>query len=155
MSSNNFEGEMLQSEDPKETLNPKANGSKRPRQRTQKPLKRQRLTSHIDLNKITDYWIWGYFDQYKPVRQYKRVVRCLVQVQRKNGAELCDHFLGSDNSTGNFIVYLAIHRITKESHERKMNEIRNNNQVSQPCIDEMIRNNPNIKVIETENLLES
>jgi len=25
-------------------------------------------------------WIWGYFDQYKPVRQYKRIVRCLIQV---------------------------------------------------------------------------
>ncbi|CAG8740951.1 10067_t:CDS:2 [Funneliformis caledonium] len=133
MFSNNFEGEMLQSEDPEKAPSPKANSSKRPRQRTQKSLKRQRLTPHVDLNKITDQlvlipnakppgksWIWGYFDQ------------CLVQVQRKNGAEPCGHFLGSDNSTGNFIVHLATHRITEESHERKMNEIRNNNQVSQP-----------------------
>ena len=113
---------MLQPEDPEEAPSPEANGSKRPRQRTQKPLKRQRLTPHVDLNKITDQlvlipnakppgqsWIWGYFDQYKPAGQYKRVVRCLVQVQRKNGAELCGHFMGSDNSTGNFIVHLATH----------------------------------------------
>ncbi len=158
MSSNNFEEEMLQPEDPEEAPSPEANGSKRPRQRTQKPLKRQRLTPHVDLNKITDQlvlilnaklsgqsWIWGYFDQYKPAGQYKRVVRCLVQVQRKNGAEPCGHFMGSDNSTGNFIVHLATHRITEESHKRKINEVRNNSQMSQPRIDEMIRNNPNIK----------
>ncbi|CAB4388910.1 unnamed protein product [Rhizophagus irregularis] len=29
----------------------------------------------------------GYLDQYKLVGQYKRIVRCLAQVQRKNGAE--------------------------------------------------------------------
>ncbi len=33
MSNNNFKEEMLQSEDPEEALNPKANGLKRPRQR--------------------------------------------------------------------------------------------------------------------------
>ncbi|CAG8499264.1 17978_t:CDS:2 [Funneliformis caledonium] len=108
MSSNNFEGEMLQSEDPEEALSPKANSSKRSRQRIQKPLKWQRLTPH-------------------------------------NSAEPCGHFLGSDNSTGNFIVHLTTHQITEESHERKMNEIRNNNQVSQPRIDETIQDNPNIK----------
>ena len=53
--------------------------------------------------------------------------------------------MGSDNSTGNFIVHLATHRITEESHKRKMNEVQNNSQVSQPRIDEIIRNNPNIK----------
>ena len=54
MSNNNFEEEMLQPEDPEEALSPKANGSKRPRQRTQKPLKWQRLTPYVNLNKITD-----------------------------------------------------------------------------------------------------
>ena len=55
--------------------------------------------------------------------------------------------MGSDNSTGNFIVHLATHRITEESHRRRMSEIRNNNQLSQPRIDEIIRNNPDINVI--------
>ncbi|CAG8718400.1 54_t:CDS:2 [Funneliformis caledonium] len=104
MSSNNFEEEMLQSKDPEEALSPKANGSKRPRQRTQKPLKWQRLTPHVDLNKITDQLV---------------VVRCLVQVQRKNSAEPCGHFLDSDNSTGNFIVHLATHRITEKIMREK------------------------------------
>ena len=53
--------------------------------------------------------------------------------------------MGSDNSTGNFIVHLATHRITGKSHKRKMDEIRNNSQLSQPRIDEIIRNNPDIK----------
>ena len=53
--------------------------------------------------------------------------------------------MGSDNSTGNFIVHLVTHRITEESHKRKMNEIRNNGQLSQPRIDEIIRNNSDIK----------
>jgi hypothetical protein len=39
--------------------------------------------------------------------------------------------MGSDNSTGNFIVHLATHRITEESHKRKMSEIRNNSRLSQ------------------------
>ena len=54
--------------------------------------------------------------------------------------------MGFDNSTGNFIVHLATHRITEESHRRKMKEIQNNSgQLSQLCIDEIIRNNPDIK----------
>jgi hypothetical protein len=53
--------------------------------------------------------------------------------------------MGSDNSTGNFIVHLATHRITEESHKRRMSEIQTNNQLSQPRIDEIIRNNPDIK----------
>ena len=52
--------------------------------------------------------------------------------------------MGSDNFTGNFIAHLATHQITEESHRRKMNEVQNN-QVSQPRIDEIIQNNPNIK----------
>ena len=90
-------------------------------------------------------WIWGYFDQYKPVGQYKRIVRCLVQVQRKNSTKLYGYFMGSNNSISNFIVHLATYWITEESHKRKMNEVQNNDQVSQLCIDEMIWNNPNIK----------
>jgi hypothetical protein len=153
MSSDNFE-EMPQLEDFEEASRPEASGSRRPRQRAHK---RQRLTPHVDLNKTTEQlelipnakppgqsWVWGYFDQYKPIGQYKRVVKCLVQVQKKNGVEPCGHFMGSDNSTGNFIAHLATHRITEESHRRKMNEAQNN-QVSQPRIDEIIRNNPNIK----------
>src|SRR6266496_1368424 len=119
--------------------------------------KRNKVSGKVDLNKIIDQlvlipnakppgqsWIWSYFDQYQPTEQYKRIVKCLVQVQRKNGAEPCGHFMGSDNSTGNFIVHLATHRITEESHKRKMNEIRNNSQLSQPRIDEIIRKNPDI-----------
>ncbi|CAB5394103.1 unnamed protein product [Rhizophagus irregularis] len=120
--------------------------------------KNNKNSEKIELNKITNQlvlipnakplgqsWIWGYFDQYKPVGQYKRIVRCLAQVQRKNGAEQCGHFMGSDNSTGNFIAHLATHRITEESHKRKMNEVQNNGQLSQLRIDEIIRNNPDIK----------
>jgi len=120
--------------------------------------KRNKVSGKVDLNKIIDQlvlipnakppgqsWIWSYFDQYQPTEQYKRIVKCLVQVQRKNGAELCGHFMGSDNSTGNFIVHLATHRITEESHKRKMSEIRNNSQLTQSRIDEIIRNNPDIK----------
>ncbi|CAG8742167.1 9951_t:CDS:2, partial [Rhizophagus irregularis] len=120
--------------------------------------KNNKNSEKIELNKITNQlvlipnakppgqsWIWGYFDQYKPVGQYKRIVRCLAQVQRKNGAEQCGHFMGSDNSTGNFIAHLATHQITEESHKRKMNEVQNNGQLSQLRIDEIIRNNPDIK----------
>jgi hypothetical protein len=169
-----------------ETLTPRINRSKRPRQellnqqnlapnepvielesdtdtnsqqKTNKnSRKRNKISVKVDLNKITDQlilipnakppgpsWIWSYFDQYESTEQYKRIVKCLVQVQRKNGAEPCGHFMGSDNSTGNFIVHLATHRITEEGHKRKMNEIRNNSQLSQPRIDEFIRNNPDIK----------
>jgi hypothetical protein len=121
-------------------------------QKTVKNSKKPKVSTKIDLNKITDQlvlipnakppgqsWIWGYFDQYEPTEQYKRIVKCLVQVQRKNGVEQCDHFMGSNNSTGNFIVHLATHRITEESHRRKMKEIQNNSgQLSQLRIDEII-----------------
>ena len=53
--------------------------------------------------------------------------------------------MGSDNSTGNFIVHLATHWITEKSHKRRMSEIQTNNQLSQPHIDEIIQNNPDIK----------
>ncbi|GET55511.1 hypothetical protein GLOIN_2v1471395 [Rhizophagus irregularis DAOM 181602=DAOM 197198] len=39
----------------------------------------------------------------------------------------------------NFIAHLATHRITEESHKRKMNEVQNNGQLSQLHIDEIIR----------------
>ncbi|GBC31457.2 zinc finger BED domain-containing protein 1-like [Rhizophagus irregularis DAOM 181602=DAOM 197198] len=120
--------------------------------------KRNKVSTKTDLNKIADQlvlipnakppgqsWIWSYFEQYEPTEQYRRIVKCLVQVQQKNGVEPCSHFMGSDNSTGNFIVHLSTHRITEESHRRRMSEIRNNNQLSQTRIDEIIRNNPDIK----------
>ena len=50
MSNNNLE-EILQPEDFEGVSSPEASGSRRQRQRTHK---RQRLTSHVDLNKITD-----------------------------------------------------------------------------------------------------
>ena len=57
--------------------------------------------------------------------------------------------MGSDSSTGNFILHLATHRITEESHKRNMNEMEKKNQLSQPRVDEMMRaiiiNNPEIK----------
>ncbi|CAB5380236.1 unnamed protein product [Rhizophagus irregularis] len=96
--------------------------------------KRNKVSTKTDLNKIADQlvlipnakppgqsWIWSYFEQYEPTEQYRRIVKCLVQVQRKNGVEPCSHFMGSDNSTGNFIVHLSTHRITEESHRRRMN----------------------------------
>ncbi|CAB4403622.1 unnamed protein product [Rhizophagus irregularis] len=120
--------------------------------------KHNKVSTKTDLNKIADQlvlipnakppgqsWIWSYFEQYEPTEQYRRIVKYLVQVQRKNGVEPCSHFMGSDNSTGNFIVHLSTHRITEESHRRRMSEIRNNNQLSQTRIDEIIRNNPDIK----------
>src|SRR5690348_11132560 len=112
-----------------ETLTPKINKSKRPRQgvcelsnrqnlapnepviklesdtdtnsqqKTNKnSRKRNKVSVKVDLNKTTDQlvlipnakppgpsWIWSYFDQYEPTEQYKRIVKCLIQVQRKNG----------------------------------------------------------------------
>ena len=53
--------------------------------------------------------------------------------------------MGSDNSTGNFIAYLTIHRITEESYKKEISEAWNNRQLLQFRIDEMIRNNPDIK----------
>jgi len=59
--------------------------------------------------------------------------------------KLYGYFIGSDNFISNFIIHLVIHWITKESHKKKMNEVWNNSQMSQPRIDEMIWNNLNIK----------
>ncbi|CAG8753144.1 12888_t:CDS:1, partial [Funneliformis caledonium] len=44
----------------------------------------------------------------------------------------CGRFMGSDNSTGNFIAHLATHRITKESYKKEISEAQNNRQLSQP-----------------------
>ena len=98
--------------------------------------KRNKVSVKIDLNKITDQlvlipnakppgssWIWGYFEQYEPTEQYKRIVKCLAQVQRKNGAETCGHFMGSDNSTGNFIVHLATQKKVIEERWMKYETI--------------------------------
>ena len=107
MSSENFE-EILQLKEHEVASNPNASSSKRRRiYKQQRPIphvielesdfntsgqqKFKEKSTKIDLNKITDQlvlisnakppgqsWIWGYFDQYKPVGQYKRVVRYLV-----------------------------------------------------------------------------
>ncbi|CAG8758747.1 2443_t:CDS:2, partial [Funneliformis caledonium] len=45
--------------------------------------------------------------------------------------ESCEHFMGSDSFTGNFIFHLATHQITEESHNRKINDIQNKSQLSQ------------------------
>lgn len=64
---------------------------------------------------------------------------------KKNKKGFCGHFIGSDGSTGNFIAHLSTHRITEESHKRKKHEFKNNNQSSQPSIEEVLRSNPDIK----------
>ena len=105
-----------------ETLTPRINRSKRPRQellnqqnlapnepvielesdtytnsqqKTNKnSRKHNKISVKVDLNKITDQlilipnvkpsessWIWSYFNQYESTEQYKRIVKCLVQVQ--------------------------------------------------------------------------
>jgi hypothetical protein len=48
----------------------------------------------------------------------------LVEVQGENGMEECGHIMGTDSSTGNFIVHLACkHGITEETHKRKTQEM--------------------------------
>ena len=57
--------------------------------------------------------------------------------------------MGTDSSTGNFIVHFATHRITEESHKRNIDEMQKKNLLLQPHINEMIQaitmNNPDIK----------
>src|SRR2546421_605210 len=53
--------------------------------------------------------------------------------------------MDSDGFTGNFIAHLSTHRVTEESHKRKIHGIQNISKLSQPRIDEMLRNNPIIK----------
>jgi len=116
--------------------------------------KHNKKSTKINLNKISNQliptntkpgtsWIWDYFKHYKSHGQYKKIGECLVQQNNKKGH--CGHFIGSDGSTGNFISHLAKHRITEESHKRKMHEFKNNNQSSQPSIEEILRSNPDIK----------
>ncbi|PKY48011.1 hypothetical protein RhiirA4_421853 [Rhizophagus irregularis] len=45
-------------------------------------------------------WIWFYFNQFVSIPPYKRIVKCLVKVQRENGMEECGHIMGTDSSTG-------------------------------------------------------
>src|SRR6266542_1218358 len=69
-------------------------------------------------------WIWSYFDQFVPIPPYKRIVKCLVEVQGENGMKECGHIMGTDSSTGNFILHLASkHDITEETHKRKIQEM--------------------------------
>ena len=123
---------MSQLENHIEDLVPEVSGSKRPVQSINEPSKRQKQNSHvpiIELESDTD-----------TNNQSK---------SRKNNIEPCGHFMGTDSSTGNFIVHLATHRITEESHKRNVDEMQKKNPLSQPRIDEMIRvitmNNPDIK----------
>jgi hypothetical protein len=98
MSNNEF-AEIPQPENYKETDHEEFETSrlKRQKKRINKPSKRNKRNENIpkiDLNKMTNQlilvpnakplgqsWIWGYFDQYEPAGQYKRIVKCLVQVQ--------------------------------------------------------------------------
>src|ERR1043166_571494 len=59
-------------------------------------------------------WIWPYFDQYVPIPSYKRIVRCLVEIQGEDGIKECGHMIGTDGSTGNCISHLAKHSIRSE-----------------------------------------
>jgi len=91
-------------------------------------------------------WVWSYFDQFVPISPYKRIVKCLVEVQGKNGMKECGHIMGTDSSTGNFILHLASkHGITEETHKRKKQEIGENKKGSQQTITHMLRSNPATK----------
>ena len=91
-------------------------------------------------------WIWSYFDQFVPIPPYKRIVKCLVEVQGENGMKECGHIMGTDSSTGNFILHLASkHSITEETHKRKKQEIGENKKGRQQTITHMLRSNPAIK----------
>ncbi|CAB4421802.1 unnamed protein product [Rhizophagus irregularis] len=91
-------------------------------------------------------WIWFYFDQFVPILPYKRIVKCLVEVQRENGMEECGHIMGTDSSTGNFIVHLACkHGITEETHKRKTQEMGKDKKGNQLTITYMLRTNPAVK----------
>ena len=89
-------------------------------------------------------WIWSYFDQFVPIPPYKRIVKCLVEVQKENGIKECGHIMGTDNSTGNFISHLAKHYITEETHKRKVKEVSESKKTNQPTIIQMLWFNPAI-----------
>ncbi|CAG8713878.1 6450_t:CDS:2, partial [Funneliformis caledonium] len=110
--SKNFE-ELLDFENECESENMETNNQQKTGRNNKKCSKNSKK---LDLNKIADQlilisnvkppgqsWIWGYFDQYEPTEQYKRIVRCLVQVQWKNGVESYEYFMGSDSSTDEII----------------------------------------------------
>ena len=70
----------------------------------------------------------------------------MVEVQGKNGMKECGHIMGTDSSTGNFILHLASkHGITEETHKRKKQEIGENKKGSQQTITHMLRSNPATK----------
>jgi hypothetical protein len=53
-------------------------------------------------------WIWSYFD---PILPYKRIVKCLVEVQGENGMKKCGHIMGTDSSTENSFCTWLINMI--------------------------------------------
>ena len=85
------------------------------------------------------------FNQFVPIPLYKRIVKCLVEVQGKNGVVII--IMGTDSSTENFILHLASkHGITEETHKRKIQEMGKNKKGSQQItITHMLRSNPAIK----------
>ena len=91
-------------------------------------------------------WIWSYFDQFIPIPPYKRIVKCLVEIQ-EDGIKECGHIMGTDSSTGNFISHLVKHHITEETHNRKIKEVSvsESKKTNQPTIIQMLRSNPAIK----------
>src|SRR2546421_5160837 len=63
-------------------------------------------------------FIWNYLEKLPPTERYKRRVKCLV----KTSGQSCDHIMGSDGSTGNFIYHLTKHRITRDADLSQNNE---------------------------------
>ncbi|CAB4421799.1 unnamed protein product [Rhizophagus irregularis] len=60
--------------------------------------------------------------------------------------EECGHIMGTDSSTGNFIVHLACkHGITEETHKRKTQEMGKDKKGNQLTITHMLRTNPAVK----------
>jgi len=105
-------------------------------QQPSKPdLKRLQL---VPINKVPgNSWIWSYYRLYKPVQPYKRIVSCLVEVNKNNRTYQCGHLMGStDSSTGNFIAHLVSrHAIMEESHKQKLRQ----QQSIQPKLDQMFQ----------------
>jgi hypothetical protein len=84
-------------------------------------------------------WIWSYFDQFIPILPYKRIVKCLVEVQGENGMKECGYIMGTDSLTGNFILHLACkHGITEETHKRKTQEMGKDKKGDQQTIIHML-----------------
>ncbi|GES73116.1 zinc finger BED domain-containing protein 1-like [Rhizophagus clarus] len=87
-------------------------------------------------------WIWFYFDQSVPIPLYKRIVKCLVEVQGENEMKECGHIMGTDSSTGNFILHLACkHGITEQTHKINKQEVEKDKEGNQQTIIHIIRDN--------------